>query len=222
MKTTKIRSRLRIELVSNRVVQKWHCFFLEVCGDRGKGMNRIGYFHILTLITLVLLIPVSAEAQTGSSSVALKASVSEVVTLSVAPNSLAGAVAVVSTGDTVRLTLSGASAGTAVIRVPLFVRSNTSFRISGNFESTTAQLTQLSVSDVRATGTLVSPEAVNSVEIPKQFDLLSPPFLVVSGPRVTLGGTLNSPNNALEVTLVIRVKPESVGSWQASLTFFNH
>lgn len=194
--------------------------------------------HILTLITVVILVPVSVKAQTGGNSVALRASVSETVNLSVPPNLKEGDVdiAVMGSGNTVRMTLSGGGAGSLVIRVPLIVRSNSSFKISGTFESTTAQLTRLSVSEVRATGALVSPEAVTNVDIPNQFDLrgqrvsitsengssVSGPFVVLSGPRVSLGGTLNSSNNALEITLLIRIKPESVGSWLAHLTFFNH
>ncbi len=184
-------------------------------------MNR----HIRTLIVLVILVPVSVKAQTGGNSVTLRASVSETVNLSVPQNLNSDDVDihVMSSGSNVRMTLSGSGAGTSVIRVPLFVRSNSSFKISATFESTTAQLTKLSVSDVRATGTLASPEAVTNVDIPEQFDpSVSGPFVVLSGPRVSRGGTLNSSNNALEVTLLIRIKPESVGSWLAHLTFFNH
>lgn len=199
-------------------------------------MNRLTYGHFFALITLVLLVPAAVQAQTGS--VTVKGTVSEVVTLSIPPNSKHGNVdmSVVSSGGTVRLTLSGATAGSAVIRVPLLVRSNTGFRISGTFESSTARLAQLSVMDVRATGRLVSPEAVNNLEITPPFDLrgqrertssedvlnVSAPFIVLSGPRVSLGGTLNSSNNALQITLLIRVKPESVGDWLAHLTFFNN
>ena len=176
--------------------------------------------HISGLCVLVWLFTVvsSAEAQT----VKLSTTVSETVILSIAPNSIDGDVRadVVSSGNTVRMTLSGNDAGFSVIRVPLLVRSNTNFKISGRFESTTAQLDQLSVNDARPTGTLVSTEAIDNLEIPTEFDA-SNPFLVVSGPRVSLGGTLNSPNNALQITLLVRVKSESVGSWLAHLTFFN-
>jgi len=199
-------------------------------------MNRLTYGHFFALISLVLLAPAAVQAQAGS--VTVKGSVSEVVTLSIPSNSKHGNVdmSVVSSGSTVRLTLSGATAGSAVIRVPLLVRSNTGFRISGTFESSTARLAQLSVLDVRATGRLVSPEAVDNLEITPPFDLRgqrertasedvvngSAPFIVLSGPRVSLGGTLNSSNNALEITLLIRVKPQSVGDWLAHLTFFNN
>jgi hypothetical protein len=69
-------------------------------------------------------------------------------------------------------------------------------------------LSELSVEDVRATGMLVSPQVVNAIHLNPQLDPdTSQPLLVLSGPRISLGGTLNSPNNALQVTVVIRWKP---------------
>ena len=183
--------------------------------------SRPNYRHLFSLIAVVLAVPTIGKAQTTSSAVTLTASVSETVALSIAPDSTQGDVSVVtSSRSTVRLTLSGKGAGSTVVRVPLLVRSNSSFKISGKFESTTAQLTQLSVMDVRATGRLVSPEAINNLQIRPEFDLASP-FVLLTGPRVSLGGTLNSPNNALQITVLIRVKSDSVGGWLAHLTFFN-
>ena len=188
-----------------------------------------GLCAVLWLFTAVA----SVEAQR----VTLAGRVSETVALSVAPNSSLGDVDVnvVGSGSTVRVTLSGKGADAGVIRVPLLVRSNSGFKIAGNFESNTAALAQVSVVNVRATGRLVSPEAVNNLEIPPQFDwrgrrenLLSQnldrpgPFNLLSGPRVSLGGTLNSPNNALQITLLIRIKPDSVRGWLAHLTFSNY
>lgn len=193
--------------------------------------------HIGCLCVFVWLLVVvsSVEAQTAT----LTTRVSETVALSVASNSTDGDVRVdvMSSGSTVRMTLSGGGAGSAVVRVPLMVRSNTRFRISASVESESAQLAQLSVMNVRATGRLVSPEAIDNLQIPPELDLrgsakeganadsgvpnFSSPFVVLSGPRVSLGGTLNSPTNALQITLLIRIKPESVGSWLAQLTFFN-
>ena len=161
------------------------------------------------LCAFLWLFCVTVEAQT----VTMRGTVSEVVALSGPPNS--------THGSTVRMTLSGTGSNPEVIRVPLMVRSNTSFKISGIFESKTAQLTQLLVENVRATGKLVSSEAVNNLEIAEQSDLQGR-FLVLSGPRVSLGGTLNSPTNALQVTLILRIEPASAGQWPAHLTFFNH
>src|SRR4029450_12050816 len=150
---------------------------------------------------------ITAEAQT----VTMHGSVSETVALSVAPHSIEGDVDanVLSSGGTVRMTLSGNSATSQVIRVPLIVRSNSSFRISASFESNTAHLAQLSVVDVRAMGRLVSTEAVKNLEIPEHLDFEGVSgFLVASGPRVSTGGTLQSPNNALQITLRVRVNPQ--------------
>lgn len=175
------------------------------------------------LCAFVWLFAVSAEAQTGSAT--LQGRVSEIVTLSVAPNSTFGDadVQIVSSGNTVRMTVFGNDARSPVIRVPLMVRSNSSFRISARFESKTAQLTQMSVTNVRATGKLVSTEAINNLQLPELLDLegLQSPFLVASGPRVSLGGTLASPNNALQITLLIHIKPQPTRDWLVHLTFFN-
>ena len=173
------------------------------------------YMSILMLIAVVLFVPASVSAQTGGASVTLKGTVSETVALSVLPNFTHNNidVNVVSSGSTVQVTLSGADAKSSVVRVPLIVRSNSSFKISAAVESTTAELAQLSVIDVRPTGSLVSPRAVSELEISPQLDSL------LSGPRVSLGGTLTSPNNALEVTLLIRMKPQSDRDWLVHLTF---
>lgn len=189
-----------------------------MCVIKRKMLSDVGKFFG-GLCAFLWLFTVTAEAQT----VTMNGTVSETVALSVQPNSTQGEthVNVLSSGNTVRMTVTGTG---DVIRVPLMVRSNTSFKISCVFESQTAQLTQLSVIDSRATGRLVSSEAVNNLEMPEQSDLrgLQGPFLVLSGPRVSLGGTLHSPTNALQVTLLLRIKPESSGDWLVNLTFLNH
>ena len=163
---------------------------------------------IFTLMAAVFVLPAGVEAQTGR--VALKATVSETVTLSVAPTFSQSNVDVVSSGgNTVRITLSGDD---PVIRVPLLVRSNTSFKISAVFDS---ELGELSVVDVHATGNLVSPQAVNGLNVPPKSDL----NLVASGPRVSLGGTLDSPNNALQITLLIRLNSQPPLGSPVQLTF---
>ena len=164
---------------------------------------RLKCCRIFTLIALVFLVPVGVEAQTGR--VTLAGKVSETVTLSVAQNFTHGNVAadVVSSGNTVRITLTSSEAEAPVIRVPLLVRSNSGFKISATVESQAALLPQLSISDVRATGTLVSPAALSGLVVDD-----SQPMLVVSGPRVSLGGNLVSPNNALQITVLIRATPQ--------------
>jgi hypothetical protein len=149
---------------------------------------------LLTLIAVGVFVPAGVKAQ---SSVIMKATVSEIVTISVSPTS--------APSNTVNLVLSGDD---QVIRLPLLVRSNTSFKISAIFESGTSVLRELSIDDVRATGMLVSPQVVSALHLNPQLDPdTSQPVLVLSGPRVSLGGTLHSPDNALQVTVVIRWKP---------------
>lgn len=168
------------------------------------------YMPILMLMAVVFLVPASVEAQ---SSVALKGTVSETVALSVLPNFTHPNIDVniMSSGSTVRVTLSS-NDGKAP-EIPLLVRSNSSFKISAAVESTTAELSQISVVDVSATGSLVSPAAISELKISPQLDSL------LSGPRISLGGTLDSPNNALKVTLVIRMKPQPAHGWLVHLTF---
>lgn len=139
------------------------------------------------------------EAQTGR--VVLRATVSETVTLSVAPNFSQSNVSVVNIGsNTVRITVSGDD---PVVRIPLLVRSNTSFKIS----AVLSQGAEVRVTDVHATGTLVSPKAVNRFNVPPRLDPeVTRPLLIASGPRVSLGGTLDSPNNALQITVLIRLR----------------
>ena len=164
----------------------------------------------LTLIAVLFLVPVCAHAQRGSAT--LQATVSETVVLSVLPNFTDENINVFSSGGAVRVTLSSAA---TEFRVPLLVRSNCGFKISANLdsqtESQTTVLTDLSVIDVRATGSLVSPEVVNALVRPEVALNASQPLLVLTGPRVSLGGTLQSPNNALQVTLLIRTLALSPG-----------
>ena len=173
--------------------------------------------RLLTLIAVLFLVPLCVEAQT----VTLQANVSETVALSIPPNFTHNNVdLIVNNGSTVRLTLSSTD---AEVRVPLLVRSNSGFKISAYLESQTesqtAVLTHLSVLDVRPTGSLVSPEVVNAL-VSSEVDLdASQPLLLLSGPRVSLGGTLNSPNNALQVTLLIRMQPQAGQTSLVHLTF---
>lgn len=174
--------------------------------------------RLLTLVAVGVLVPAGVKAQ---SSVTMNATVSETVSLSVSPTSAPSNIQVVSRGGNgVDITLSGNDPASQVIRVPLLVRSNTSFKISATFESKTALLSQLSVADVRATGRFVSPQIVNAMDLKSYVDPdTSQPLLVLSGPRVSLGGTPHSSNNALEITVLIRLKPGLPRESSVHLTF---
>jgi len=186
---------------------------------------------MFALFALVVLVPAGAKAQAGH--VSLQGTVSETVVLSVLPTLSPGKVDadVVRSGSSLRLTLTSRDAEGPIIRVPLLLRSNSGFRISTIFESENAILTQLSVTDVHPTGKLVSSQAVKQVNLTPRFDPrgldgtsqtqvnVSQPALVLSGPRISLGGTLDSPNNALQLTLLIRLQPQPARTWVVHLTF---
>ena len=174
--------------------------------------------RVFTLLGVLVFVCASAEAQT----VRLTGSVSETVTLSVAPAFTAGNIGgvVSSGGNTVRITISGDHAASPVIRVPLLVRSNSGFKISAVFESQTVELAQLLVTDAHATGKLVSPHVVSALEKSREVERdVSRPLLVLTGPRVSTGGTLTSPNNALQVTILIRLKSQTPPGSVVHLTF---
>ena len=159
---------------------------------------------IFTLVAVLLILPASVEAQ---SPVTMRGTVSETVAVSVAPTFIEGNVVNISV-NTVRITLPVEDASDPVIRVPLLVRSNTSFKISANFESAAVEVNKLMVTDVHATGALVSPNVVNAIQVNLREDVARS-LLVLTGPRVSIGGTLASPTNALKITVLIHLKPQS-------------
>ena len=180
--------------------------------------TRLKCGPIFTLLAVGFLVPAAVQAQTGR--VALQGRVSETVTLSVLPNFThgGGGAEVTSTGNTVRITVTSTAA--PVLQVPLLVRSNSSFKITARAESTPDFLTQLSIADVRASGRLVSTAAVSDVNKSKHLvPEATGEFLLVTGPRVSLGGTLDSPNNALQITVLIRLNPQATPGQQLQLTF---
>jgi hypothetical protein len=180
---------------------------------------------VVVLATVIVLLPISVRSQTATS-IAMKGSVSQTVVLSMSPIAMRENIKseTVTEGNNLRLSLSGNSDEPAVIRVPLLLRSNTGYRISTRVESQSVIVNQLSVTSVRGTGKFVSAEAIN-VTVAQRYDESTPldlsnNSLILSGPRISLAGTLNAPDNALEIFLLIRVTPmKQAGSWQLNMTF---
>ena len=184
-------------------------------------------FGVVAVVVLT-----SAHTAAQNAGVVLNGGVSATVTLSVPrilpPNTIKTDV-VNTTSNRVDLTLSSADKN-GVIRLPLLVRSNCGFKITGLFESNAAVVTQVVITSVQPTGPLVSKQAVRDVNIAKRFDArgpggrlfpesieLSQSLPVLSGPRISLGGSLDSPGNALEIVLLIHLKSDS-GSVTSHLT----
>lgn len=199
----------------------------------------LGWAHrgVVALATVIVCLPLTVKSQTATS-ILIKGSVSESIVLSLPPAALRDNVRAetAAADNTLRVLLSGRSSEATVIRVPLLVRSNTGYRISARIESQSVMIDHLLVSDVRSTGRFVAPEAIkltvaqqhdqataeaDMVQVAEQLPLdLSKNLLLWSGPRISLAGSLSSPDNALEVFLLIGVTPEKqAGGWQLSLTF---
>ena len=110
--------------------------------------------------------------------------------------------------------------------MPILIRSNTSFNISALVQSQTLSSANFVVLDARPIGRFVATDAVASLQVkvqnaaPNSLPLnLSAPLSILSGPRVSIAGTLNSPDNALEVIILIAVKPDpGAASWALSLS----
>lgn len=193
----------------------------------------------LLLLTALCLAGV-ARAQSGGASVTASAAVSETVTLSFEERAgtLADGVRVASArkeGGTLVITISGVARDRTLINIPVRIRSNTTYRLIASAEAGGANLAKLSVAGVRPTGGLVAADAVEGLSVAGIFDArpgaveatyaagprqrwLSSPLELLRGPRVSLGGTLSSPLNALEVTLSAAVEPRAaVPTWAVDL-----
>jgi hypothetical protein len=185
-----------------------------------RGFN----FFLLTLCLTGV-----ARAQAGGS-VRMSGGVSGTVAISIPRNAEASDKGVrVNVGrnadQSLTVTIDGETRGPALVRIPVQIRSNTSYRLSAAATSSGSGLKSLSVVDARPTGNLVDALAVENLRVATAFGAgpgvnnltragspnFSSPAELLSGPRVSLGGTLQSPQNALEVTLSLTVEPRGAG-----------
>jgi hypothetical protein len=190
------------------------------------------------LLTAVLCLACVARAQTGGGSVRMSGGVSETVVLSVPQGAGASGVLVTSSRNADRsltVTLSGTSRGLTEVRIPVQIRSNAGYRLFAAAKSGGSNLSSLLVVEARPTGSLVTPDAAEAINVAATFDgrrgvgnpalpanlnrpSLSAPSELLSGPRVSTGGTLQSPHNALEVTMSVAVEPQGDGPvWTVEL-----
>jgi len=190
-------------------------------------------------LTLTLCLPGIARAQAGGGSITMTGVVSELVALSVPQTTEAPGVLVnTSRGadNSLTVTLSGNSLGLTEVSIPVQIRSNTAYRLSAAATTSGSDLKSLLVVGARTTGTLAAPDAAEALSVAAAFDgrssndsstavgfnlpNLSSPSELLSGPRATLGGTLQSPRNAVEVTLSVAVAPRAdAQSWSVELLF---
>jgi len=132
------------------------------------------------------------------------------------------------------VSISGVTRELTELRIPVQIRSNTGYRLLAAARGGGANLSSLLVVGARPTGTLAAADAAEAVSVAAAFDgrgganqltvaggnRPNPSALseLLSGPRVSLGGTLESPQNALEVVLSMTVEPQADGrSWTVEL-----
>ena len=172
-------------------------------------------------LTLTILLAHDAVGQSASGSVTVGGQVSRAVFLDVAPTTQLSAnnLRVTHTqqdAHTVHLSISVAGGEARLVSIPLQLRSNAGFKLSASAELSNASLSTIRVADARATGSLVSAEVVNAATRDAATDdahanALQFPFTrtLLTGPRISLGGTRDTPSNALEVTLLLEVRPHA-------------
>ena len=184
----------------------------------------------LFLITFLCLSG-AARAQSGGASVKMSGGVSEMVALSTPAGTSVSADGVgVTSSQTpdrhLSITFSGATHAPTRISIPVHIRSNAGYSLLAAAKADGADLSSLSLVDAHPTGGLVAADAVGALSVAALFDArpgaanvtpadgfnhpnLSSPVQLLSGPRVSLGGTPGSPQNALEVTLSLVVAPRA-------------
>ncbi len=179
---------------------------------------------------VTILLAHDAAGQSGSGSVTVSGQVSRAVFLNVAPGAplSAGNVRVTHTqanAHTVRLSISVAGGEVRLVGIPLQLRSNAGFKLSASAELSDGSLSVMRVTGARATGRLVAADAVNAATQDAATDdahaspdapAFSSPHTLLTGPRISLAGTHNTPSNALEVTLLLEVRPHD-GQQHASV-----
>jgi hypothetical protein len=208
----------------------------SIAGVVKKSVSWQMYRNYWMVAGVLVLLPIIAQGQTNTGPVTVRGNVSEIVALSVSPNWRQESVQINVQSDlkALTLTLSGSGPEVVAVRVPILIRSNIRYVISTLVRSQAVTSANFAVLDARSTGRFVAPDAVANLNVARELDSrttngtiqtaslplnLSSPLAILRGPRVSLAGTLNSTDNALEVTLLITVKPDAAaGNWLLGLT----
>ncbi|MGB7922245.1 MAG: hypothetical protein WCF57_03270 [Pyrinomonadaceae bacterium] len=175
---------------------------------------------LLLALTLTTFLACAAKGQSGT--VTASGSVSETVMLSIAPSApLSGQETTVSYSNlnahTVIVSIKVYGNRGAQIAIPAQLRSNVGYTLSASakWNGTTPQALRLSalrVTDARSTGRFVALDAVEAVNRASAFEVTDSahvfraPATLLTGPRISLAGTSDSPHNALEVTIMAEVE----------------
>lgn len=185
-------------------------------------------------LTLTVLLAHEAAGQSGSGSVTVGGRVSRAVFLNVAPGAqlYADDFRVTHTrqdAHTVHLSVSVTGVEARLVSIPLQLRSNAGFKLSASAGPGDASLSAMRVTGARATGSLVAADALDvetrdaaadDAHANRDASQLHHTRTLLTGPRISLAGTHDTPSNALEITLLLEVRPRD-GRLHASveLTF---
>jgi hypothetical protein len=202
-------------------------------------MNFFKHRNCWMVVGALAFLPIVAHSQTRLGSLTMKAGVGEFVALSPGSTLPKHNLRIDTPGDrsTLTLTVSGSTADAVEVRVPILIRSNSSYNISALVRSQAATLAGFVVVDARPIGRFVAGDAVTNLNVAPELDRratngtwqttaanslplnLSAPLSILNGPRVSLAGTLNSADNALEVIILIAVKPDAGSTgWLTSIS----
>ena len=167
-------------------------------------------------LALPFLLAHEAAGQIHSGSVTVSGRVSPAVFLTVAPG--ADNLQVTYTqkdARTLRLTISNASNEASRVSIPLQLRSNAASELSVSATPGGAELLSIGVTGARATGSFVAPEALAAATGEPRATHSTSTQTLLTLPRISLAGTHDSPSNALELTLLLEVRP---GDLELTLT----
>lgn len=179
-------------------------------------------------LSLALFLAAEAMGQTISASVTVNGHVSEAVFISIAPGAqLSGDGLQLTYSNlnphSIRLLISTSESDVRQISIPLQLRSNVSYTLSASSNLSSATLRSLCIANARPTGRFVAADALNAFnratcdaataglqprDVNQSAFNFSSTSALLTGPRISLAGTSDTPFNALEVMLLIEVEPQ--------------
>lgn len=179
-------------------------------------------------LALTFLLAAEALGQSGSASITVNGHVSEAVFISIAPGAqLSGDELPLAYSNlnpqSIRLLIYTSASDVRRISIPVQLRSNVPYTLSASANLNEAILRNLCIAGARATGRFVAAAALNATNKatceaataglkPRAANpgalFNASPSALLTGPRISMAGTFDTPFNALEVMLLIEVEQE--------------
>jgi hypothetical protein len=177
--------------------------------------------HTCRIAAFVALASLPLSARQSGGGVTMTGRVSGVVAVSAGPPArvLKGDARVSAQAAGVQeltLSLSGPQGGDAQVDIPVQLRSNVHFALNASCMTRGATLSGLRVVEVGRPGESVYPGAASRVEVARTFEGRA--GTILTGPPISMRGTLDSPANMIEVVLRVVLKGHDAGDgWHAQL-----